>query len=51
VPASAVETLAPPALQIDSIEVERLDRPVLMTIEPLETISIALAPIGEGDRP
>jgi hypothetical protein len=49
--ASEVETLAPPALLTDSIEVERLTRPALITIEPLETTSIALAPIGDGDRP
>jgi hypothetical protein len=50
-PISEVDALAPPALQIDSIEVERLARPDPITIERLETTSIVLAPLGEGDRP
>jgi hypothetical protein len=50
-PNSEVTGLAPPALQIGSIDVDRIAQPDPISIDRLETSSIALAPIGEGDRP
>ena len=46
-----IDALAPPALDVDSIAVDRLARPEPLAVQPLEITSIALAPIGEGDRP
>ena len=48
---SDIDALAPPALDVDSIAMDRLARPEPLAIQPLEITSIALAPIGEGDRP
>ena len=46
-----IDALAPPALDVDSIAVDRLARPEPLAVQPLKITSIALAPIGEGDRP
>jgi hypothetical protein len=48
---SDIDALAPPALDVDSIAVDRLARPEPLVVQRLEITSIALAPIGEGDRP
>jgi hypothetical protein len=48
---SDIDALAPPALDVGSIAVDRLARPEPLAVQPLEITSIALAPIGEGDRP
>jgi hypothetical protein len=48
---SDIDTLALPALDVDSIAVDRLARPEPLVVQRLEITSIALAPIGEGDRP
>jgi hypothetical protein len=48
---SDIDALAPPALDVDSIAVDRLARPEPLLVQRLEITSIALAPIGEGDRP
>jgi hypothetical protein len=50
-PFSEVNALAPPALQIGPIELDRIAAPDAISIDRLETFSIALAPIGEGEHP
>jgi hypothetical protein len=50
-PFSEVKALAPPALQIGPIELDRIAPPDAISIDRLETFSIALAPIGEGEHP
>jgi hypothetical protein len=50
-PASDIDALAPAALDVGSIALERLARPEPIVIQRLETTPITLAPIGEGDRP
>jgi hypothetical protein len=49
--ASDVDALAPAALGVDSIAVDRLARPDPLVVHRLEIASIALMPIGEGDHP
>jgi hypothetical protein len=49
--ASDVGVLAPPALDVESIAVDGLGRPESIVLQRLEISSIALTPIGEGDRP
>jgi hypothetical protein len=48
---SDIDALAPPPLDVDSIAIGRLARPEPLAVQRLEITSIALAPIGEGDRP
>jgi hypothetical protein len=50
-PASDIDALAPAALDVGSIALDRLARPEPIVIQRLETTPITLAPIGEGDRP
>jgi hypothetical protein len=50
-PASDVVALAPPQLEIDSIDLEQLADPASLVIQRLEPTSIAVTPIGEGERP
>jgi hypothetical protein len=49
--ASDVGVLAPAALDVESIAVDGLARPESIVLQRLEISSIALTPIGEGDRP
>jgi hypothetical protein len=48
---SELDALAPPALEIVRLDVDRIAQPDPIGIDRLETFSIELAPIGEGDRP
>ncbi len=48
---SEVDALAPSGLELGRLDVDRIAQPDPITIDRLETFSIALEPIGEGDRP
>jgi len=49
---SEIDALAPPPLEVDSIALSEIEPAGSIDIQRLETITpMALAPIGEGDRP